>query len=143
MSLLGAKVLRVDSEDTAHGNVAANVLDGEPETFWHTQWEPTEPPMPHELVIEFASSVELNGLVCTSRQDMVNGHVKSFEVYVSDDSAKWGSPVHRGELANTVERQTIPFAKPAKGRYLRFVALSEHGGHPFASMAELDVLVKK
>jgi len=143
ISSLGAKVLRTDSEDVIHGNVAANVLDGEPETFWHTQWEPNEPPMPHEIVIEFAPSVELNGIICTSRQDMVNGHIKDFEVYVSDDPAKWGAPVHRGELANTVERQAISFRKSAKGRYLRFVALSEHSGHPYASMAELDVLLKK
>jgi len=42
-----ATVLHTSSEDLAHDNVAANVLDGDPATFWHTRWQPQTDPLPH------------------------------------------------------------------------------------------------
>jgi len=39
--------------------------------------------------------------------------------------------------------QAIKLAKPATGRYLKFVALSEVTGQKFASIAELDVVEAK
>jgi hypothetical protein len=63
---LGARVVETDSEDTAHGNVAAHAIDGDPDTFWHTRWTPRNDPMPHHLVIDLGretSSVEKKELL--------------------------------------------------------------------------------
>jgi hexosaminidase len=139
--MLGAKVTYADSEDRANGNVAVNAIDGDPETFWHTQWEPVETPYPHEIRIDLQKSVSLSGLTYTPRQDMENGRIGKYEVYVSDDLTRWGKPVARGTFAAGSDSQTVPFAAPAKGRYLRFVALSELNGHRFAAIADLDVIL--
>ena len=67
----GATVLHASSEDLAHGNVAANVLDGDPATFWHTRWQPQTDPLPHELVIDLGRELALHGITCLPRQDQL------------------------------------------------------------------------
>ncbi|MEV6580703.1 endo-alpha-N-acetylgalactosaminidase family protein [Streptomyces sp. NPDC051582] len=43
----------VDSQETAGENgSAANVLDGDPATIWHTQWYAATAPMPHEITLD-------------------------------------------------------------------------------------------
>ena len=41
---LGAKI-RADSHDEGHP--AANAMDGDPNTMWHTPWDETAPNFPH------------------------------------------------------------------------------------------------
>ena len=36
---------------------------------------------------------------------------------------------------------TIQFAKPAAGRYVKFVALNEQDGHDYATIAELQPII--
>jgi hypothetical protein len=131
---LGAKVLRVDSEDTEHGNVAANVLDGDPDTFWHTRWEPAADPMPHELVIDLGREVTLAGLTYLPRQDLANGRIAACDVLAD------GKVVAEANWPNTSELQTVRFKAAVKARQLTLRIRSEVNGNPFAAVAELDVL---
>ncbi|NLH18061.1 MAG: beta-galactosidase [Phycisphaerae bacterium] len=138
MRVLGNKVLGADSE--APNYEAFKAIDGNPMTIWHTQFEPTQPDYPHELSIDLGRSVEIRGLSYLPRQDMRNGWIREYEVFVSDDPANWGGVVHRGSFARNNNRSTITFAKAATGRYVRFVALKGIDGQKFASIAELDVI---
>jgi hypothetical protein len=133
---LGAKVLRVDSEDTEHGNLAAHVLDGDPETFWHTKWDPAPDPMPHELVIDLGREVKLAGLTYLPRQDQANGRIGQCDVLAD------GKLVSQVRWPNTSELQTLRFKTPVAARQLTLRIRSEVGGNPFAAIAELDVLVE-
>jgi hypothetical protein len=141
LTTLGAKLIFADSEDLANGNMASNAIDDDPDTFWHTQWQPSETPYPHEIRIDLQKTVSLIGMSYTPRQDMENGRIGKYEVYVSDDPATWGEPVARGSFPPGDAVQTVTFLKPVKGRYLRFIALSELNGHPFAAIADLDVIL--
>ena len=141
LSMLGAKVISVDSEDRANGNVASNAIDDDPNTFWHTQWQPSETPYPHEILIDLQKPVRLAGLKYTPRQDMENGRIEKFEVYVSYDRMSWSEPAARGSFIPGGKTQTITFGKPVTGRYMKFIALSEIHGHPFAAIADLDVII--
>jgi hypothetical protein len=138
MRVLGGKVLGADSE--AVGFEAAKAIDGNPSTIWHTQFEPSQPDYPHELTIDLGRSVEIRGLSYFPRQDMQNGWISEYEVFVSDDPANWGKAVHRGSFPRGKDRSMITFAKPATGRYVRFVALKGIDGQKFAAIAELDVI---
>jgi hypothetical protein len=53
-----------------------------------------------------------------------------------------GSRVASAKWPNTSELQTLRFHQPITTRRLRLVIKSEVNGNPFASVAELDVLVK-
>jgi hypothetical protein len=130
---LGASI-HADSE--APGYEAARAIDDDPDTCWHTQWQPSPTPMPHELVIEFGREVTLAGLTYLPRQDMANGRLAACELFAN------GQRIASATWPNTSQLQTLRFPQPVTTRSLRLLIRSEVNGHPFAGVAELDVLVK-
>lgn len=140
MTKSGAKVIRTDSQQ--EGFEGTNVLDGDPETMWHTEFGERQPGYPHELVVEFPQPVTMLGCTLLPRQDRNrNGLIKDFAIYVSDDGKTWRSPVAKGAFEKGHARKTVKFAQVAKGKYLRFVALSALDGKlPFAALAELEII---
>jgi len=139
---LGARVVRVDSEDTAHDHLAAMAIDGDPESFWHTRWQPDDP-MPHELVIDISREVTLKGVTYLPRQDMANGRIAEAEIYCGDSSSNWGKAVAKAQWRDSAGMQSVTFPRPVKARFLKIVAKREQHGQPFAAVAELDILIDK
>jgi uncharacterized repeat protein (TIGR03806 family) len=130
-------LLFVDSEES--GTPATNAIDGDPDTFWHTEWVASDPPHPHELQIDLGAHHDLSGLTYLPRQDAsLNGTVADMTVYVSDDPGNWGSPVGSGSFPD--DQLESRFTFEASGRYVRFVADSEINANPWTSVAELNVL---
>src|SRR5947209_5075107 len=57
-------------------------LDGDPATFWHTEYTGAMPGYPHELVIDLGKVRTVGGLLYVPRNDgSPNGRVKDYEVY--------------------------------------------------------------
>jgi len=137
---LGARVIETDSEDRANGNLAARAIDGDPDTIWHTRWQPNIDPMPHHLTVDLGREVTLKGITYLPRQDLANGRIAQCEIYCSTSPASWAAPAAKVKWTNTGELQAVHFEPPVQGRYLKVVARSEVNGNPFASIAELDVL---
>ncbi|MBM3892670.1 MAG: discoidin domain-containing protein, partial [Verrucomicrobia bacterium] len=138
MQRLGARIVRADSE--ANNFPAMHILDGDPNTLWHTSWDAGAPEFPHEVVVSFEKPATLKGVELTPRQDMRNGWFKDFAIYVSDDGKRWGEPIARGTMKPEKNPQQIKLAKPAAGRFLKLVLLSTFdASKPFASLAELSV----
>ncbi len=128
---------KADSE--AQGYEAANAVDGNPETLWHTAWEPSPAPMPHHLVVDLGQERPVKGIVYTPRQDMENGRIAAYEVYASRDGASWGEAVASGTWPNGPAKRTVNFKSPVPARYVKLVAKSEVKGNAFAAVAELEV----
>jgi beta-galactosidase len=116
------------------------VLDGSLDTFWHSRWSPSVAPPPHSLTIDFGQPLNVAAVVYEARRDMDHGHVKDYEVYLSRDGNTWGEPVARGTFRKGALTQTIRLPEPVSGRFLKFVALSEQSGAPYATAAELNVI---
>ncbi|OHB73910.1 MAG: hypothetical protein A2Z25_09990 [Planctomycetes bacterium RBG_16_55_9] len=136
--LSNARVVMVDSE--APGHEASNVIDGNPNTIWHTAWEPTPAPYPHEIQIELPESA-IKGFTYLPRQDMTNGWIDEYQVYVSTDGQSWGDPAATGKFEKNRDLKKVLFGEARKGRFFRFVALSGFDGQAFASAAEIDLVV--
>jgi hypothetical protein len=122
------------------GYEAANALDGNPDTIWHTAYGAGSPSYPHEFVLDLKASHALRGLVYLPRQDMSNGRIAKYEIHASENGSDWGSPLASGEWPDSSEKQAVTFERPIRARYVKLVALSEVRGNPFASAAEIDVL---
>jgi hypothetical protein len=137
--LLG-RVKRIRADSEAVGHEAANAIDGNPSTIWHTAWEPAPQDYPHELVIELKREMTISGLRYLPRQDMSNGWVSEFAVYVSSDATNWAEPVAKGRLQRGRAAQEIVFEKPVKVEFIRFVAAKGIDGQKFASVAELELV---
>ena len=124
------------------GERAANVCDGDPDTYWHTNYGGNAPDYPHSVVCDYGEIRTVRGIVAVPRQDMSNGRVKRYCIETSVDGKRW-SVAAEGELRNTDDLSEIFFGTPVKARYMRFTALSpHHGNEKWATMAELQPMLK-
>ncbi|GGP87742.1 beta-galactosidase [Streptosporangium pseudovulgare] len=133
------KVAGVDSQETAGENApAANALDGNPATFWHTQWQAAQPGFPHWISLDLGRSHDVTGLSYLRRQDQDNGVLARYEVYVSADGVSWGDPVASGTFGAAFTPQNVTF--PAvTARYVKLVGLSSLAGNGFGGAAEINI----
>ncbi|WP_411103969.1 TIM-barrel domain-containing protein [Streptomyces sp. cmx-4-9] len=135
-------LVSADSEETAgEDGAAAHAIDGNPATLWHTAWSGSAPaPLPHDLRIDLGGRHTVDGLGYLPRQDGgANGRIGGYEVYVSDSTADWGSPVATGTFADTAALKDIALS-PKAGRYVRLRALTEAGGRgPWTSAADIGL----
>lgn len=134
------KVHSVSSFQRGEGE-PEKMIDGDVETFWHSQWNP-EVKYPHWVVIDMGKSRELAGFEYASRVQMSNGWIKGYKVYVADDPGSFGAPVAEGEfLQEQGDSIRVEFKGAAKGRYLKLLATGECGGREYCAIAELSPLV--
>ncbi len=138
--LSNARVTMADSE--APGYEAGNAIDENPNTIWHTAWEQGAPSYPHEIQIELPKSVEIRGFTYLPRQDMSNGWIDRYKVYVSTDGQSWGEPAAMGRFQKGRDQKQVLFEEDKTGRFFRFVALSGFDGQRFASVAEIDLVTE-
>ncbi len=138
MQKLGATV----TADNSHPDHAAELaIDENPSTIWHTNWRPMAQP-PHYLILDLKKSVRVSGLTYLPRQDLTNGRIARYEIYVSPDGENWGKPVAEGTWPNDAMLKTVRFDQPHEARFVKLVALSEVKGQPFASVAEVGVILE-
>lgn len=136
MEKLGVRVWRCDSEQP--GYEAANVLDDDPATLWHSRWGDGATGHPHALEIALNEPATVRGLSLLPRQDgNRNGWIRGYAVHVSADRRDWGEPVAAGEFTADASEKRVPFGRPETVRYLRLVARSGFDAQPFTSLAEL------
>ena len=132
------KLKSVDSQHS--GDEATKACDNDPSTMWHTQWEGSNPPCPHTIVIDMTRIYQVTAFTYTARTDgSENGMVKQYEVYLSLDGQTWGNPVASGEFVKTSAIQVAKLTTPTAGRYLKFVAKSEINGKAWTSAAEIGI----
>ncbi len=138
-------ILYVDSQELTSGywgpaTPATNAIDGNPSTFWITQWNKAQPPLPHEIQVNLGASYTIDGFQHLPYQGGTDGRISQYEFYVSTDGVNWGTPVSTGTLPNTLAQTQILFP-PVPAHYVRLRALGTYGVATFAtSMAELNVL---
>ena len=82
----GWSVAYVDSEEAGSDDLAGNVLDGKPETKWHSKWIGSDlPGPPHYLVIDLGQAAQFHGFRVLPRQDgNPSGMIKDWRFYVLD-----------------------------------------------------------
>ncbi|KOU27485.1 hypothetical protein ADK52_08530 [Streptomyces sp. WM6372] len=132
-------VKAVDSQETAGENGrAANVLDGDSATIWHTEWYAATAPMPHEITLDLGTPYNVSALHCLPRQAQSNGRIADYQVFTSTDGVNWGTAAATGTFANTTAQQDVPFTART-ARYVKLKAAREVGGNPWTSVAELNI----
>ena len=136
--LLSRATVQVDSE--AQGYEGRNAIDGDPSTIWHTPWGGGAPGYPHEIQIELAGPRRITGFRYLPRQDMSNGWIAKYQIYVSRDGKDWGEALASGDFEKNGAEKEVLFEKPVTGRFIRLVALSGFDGQVFASIAEFDII---
>lgn len=135
------EVIYASSEEVYDGS-AKNLVDNDPNTIWHSMYSVTVAKHPHWVDLDAGDVKNITGFTYLPRQDGGNGNVKDYTIHVSMDGKNWGEPVQKGSFANNRDAKKVTFNRPVKGRYIRFIALSEQSGQDFASGAELSILAE-
>ena len=94
----GWRIAYADSEELEREDGSAdNAIDGNPATFWHTQWSSGAPNHPHHLVVDLGKSCTIVGFRYLPRPGggMVGGRIKDYRIYVGDDLLAENLPAKR------------------------------------------------
>ncbi|MGA9451708.1 MAG: discoidin domain-containing protein [Verrucomicrobiia bacterium] len=139
----GWKVVATDSQEMAgENNSAANAIDGNSSTIWHTRWN-DDLKLPHFITIDMGTPHHIGGFTYLPRQDgNPNGTVENYRFETSADGATWTTNVASGtfpNIRNNPSLQIVGFA-PVNARFFRFTALREINANGWTSAAEISVL---
>lgn len=128
------KIVSVDSQ--ASGFKAQNAIDGNPETFWHTQFEPTEPAFPHEIIVDMEEPHTIHSFEFLPRQGASHPRIKDFQLFISIDGKTWNTPIVKGVFKNSEDAQDFSINK-IKARYFKLEGLSGYTRNA-ASVGEIS-----
>lgn len=106
---------------------AVFVLDGDNQTFWHSQWQGASPTPPHHVTLDMGEVKVLHGINTTARQvSGSGGKPEQVRVDISLDNEHW---VEAGTftLSATNSQQKTWLPEFVDARYFRFVVLSSNG----------------
>ena len=138
----GLQIVFASSQEPDEGD-ASYLVDGDPSTIWHTMYSITLAKYPHWVDFDAGKQKVIKGFSYLARQDgSLNGCIKDYEIYVSNDNKNWGEPVAKGSFEKTAKLQKVIFGKPVKARYVRLRALNEQSGQDYASGAEFTLVTE-
>lgn len=119
----GWTIYDVDSEQ-ADAFPATNILDGNPATFWHTQYSPARPPHPHHVSIDLGETQKINGLRIIGREGFTRGDPSEIMIAVSSDGQNWEYEETFSTTFDVVNENTFYLSKAVNGRYVRITTKS-------------------
>ena len=138
----GLQIAFASSQEPDEGD-ASYLVDGDLSTIWHTMYSITLAKYPHWVDFDAGKQKVIKGFTYLARQDgSLNGCIKDYEIYVSNDNKNWGEPVAKGSFEKTAKLQKVMFGKPVKARYVRLRALNEQSGQDYASGAEFTLVTE-
>ncbi|MWV43746.1 hypothetical protein GRF59_08855 [Paenibacillus sp. HJL G12] len=144
-----------DNEDA----FAANILDGDQTTIWHSKWQDPVADFPHWVIIDMEDSYRLSGIQRTSRPNQsAMEFPKEFELYASDKLTDLSDPGFLSDAANKVSgefgktwtgsvyKDFVALDRNVQGRYVKFLVTGTYNTDTtkkFTSMSEIDFTGEK
>ena len=137
----GWQLVSASSQETVgEDGQALYAFDGNPATYWHSQWSGSMAPPAASLMLDLGTSQSIQGFRYLPRQDGgTNGHIAQFEFHISADGVNWGNPLASGFFPNNASEKEVLFPA-ASGRFIRLRALSDGDGGGFCAVAELKLI---
>jgi hypothetical protein len=130
------------SASTEHENFwATNATDNNPQTYWHSNWNPPEPVLPHSLVIELKKPVSVKGFAQTPRQDCDHGRIAKYRILASNNGTSW-EPIAEGTWPNNEQTQKVSLKHPVTAKFFKLESLQEVQNRNWTSVAEFDVITE-
>ena len=115
--------------------LAAHVLDGNLDTYWHSCWNGCNPNPPHHITIDMGVETKVDGLRFAQRQTLSRA-VKDIEIQISTNNTIWTS-LGNFVLQNIAKNQDIDFISTQTFRYLKFISTTAHDGTDNAAISEI------
>jgi hypothetical protein len=134
--------ITVSSETASDGGGKNAMIDDKFDTYWHSQWTPSNVDLPHTAIFDLGYPVEISQIVTIRRN---NGDTKTLQYSVSNDpnSETW-SIIAEGAYAaqsDGIHDLTLDATQTVKARYLKLL-LEESFRAPFTGIAEVYAIGK-
>lgn len=111
-------------------------IDGDINTFWHSQWKGASPGPPHHVTIDMGEVKTLHGVNVTARQvEGSSGKPERMKIQVSLDNVTWKDAADL-QLAVTVSQQKKWLTEFVDARYVKFIIVSAYNSNS-AHLGEL------
>lgn len=112
-------------------------LDGDVNTFWHSNWSGAAPGPPHYLIVDMGVVQILHGFSFVGRQGNGGGKPNEVNIQVSTDNVSWVDAGTFNLLNNTnLQKQFLPGGFQS-ARYFKVVINSAYNGS-YTQIAELN-----
>ncbi len=122
------------SNGTSHPDYPlANMLDGNPDSIWHSDWRDAKNRYPYAIDFEMIEPMQVAGFDYVPRQGNTRGRIRRYRVQTSPNGRSW-TTVAEGAAPPSELRFETPVLTP----YLRFEALSDLDGTENCAIAELS-----
>jgi len=128
--------LTTDSQEPGEGEVG-NIVDGDIDTYWHTTWSLQEDEYPHWVSIRLPANESIRKFRFLQRQNQENGRVARVNIEARI-AGQW-VVVRDVTLRNTTDWIDVELQTPVVTTEVRIIAISEVGGHKWASFAEIEI----
>lgn len=131
-----------EGEGAAPQGRAVAVLDGDVNTFWHSNWAGAAPDPPHWLQVDMGKPLLVKGFKLTQRQN--NMSMKNATIETSMNGTDWtevaGSPFL---VAQVTAQQLFELPEAITFRYFKLTVETNADtwtGGKYVMLAELDVI---
>jgi len=129
------EVLACSDERADDGGGMHMILDGDVNTYWHSQWGP-DVDLPHWLLVDFGKP--LNTVKIDLYRRPGNTDTKTVEIYFGDtpdaEEGEWTKVAETEVNANLME--VIPFDQTTKGRYMKII-FPDGNRPPYTNLSEI------
>ncbi|WP_282086873.1 discoidin domain-containing protein [Aquimarina algiphila] len=133
----GCTVYDTNSEEISNADHSKEkAADGDPSTYWHSNWYDDNTSHPHFIAIDLGQQRDLVGFSYQGRQTGTTGMVKDYIIFGWDGNS-W-QQLSTGTFQKSTLKQTVEF-DTFRCRYIYFRALSEVDDKRWASVAEFTV----
>lgn len=138
----GWSVLAVSDETASDGGGKNTLLDNNLGSFWHSQWDGGNAPVPHWAIIDMTSAKRIAKIETYKRPG--NNDARTIQYFVGPDAnadATTWTKIGETQFISGNDKIDLLIADPSttlSGRYLKMV-LTDSNRDPFTSIAEVFV----
>jgi hypothetical protein len=113
-----SSVIKAAATSFEPGYEPSKAVDGDSDTFWHTEFSAAKPPLPQSITIDLGAVYTLSGLRYLPRQDgSANGRIIQYVVYTSMDGTAFEKSV-AGDWADDASRKSTSLPS-VQARFVR------------------------
>ncbi len=105
---------------------ASNVIDDNPNTYWHSVWGDANINLPQSVTLKLDETKQIYKFAYTPRQNSNSGRIKQYEISVSTDGQEFTS-VASGIWQDTNQIQYVEFV-PIDAKYIKLTAYEAYAG---------------
>lgn len=136
-------VIGCSSEQTSQNQQAEKAIDGDINTYWHTNWTANSD-LERYIILELDKETKLSAVEYVPRQDANNGRFTGCEVYTSLDGESWTLAGSASDWAVDRTSKTVTLDEPTLTKYVKVVGSSAYANFGSAAMINLyeDIAVK-